>query len=85
MSVKEMKDKYMKGTNQPTFLYLYCDENFSLTAEEVNILKTYMDNGGFLFLDSAPVSAVRSKVQTEMKKILPSGTLSPIQKNSNIN
>ncbi|MHB9131809.1 MAG: DUF4159 domain-containing protein [Armatimonadota bacterium] len=85
MTATEMRDRYMSKGVQPTFLYLYCDDSFSLSPSEVTVLREYMSKGGFLFLDSLADPFVKEKVVREIKKVLPASSLSRIAKSHPIN
>ena len=85
MTATELNDKYLKKGAQPSFLYLYCDDTFKLSQSEVTILRDYLNNGGFLFMDSAPDPAARSKVTTELQRVLPGERLADIARSHKIN
>lgn len=85
MSPDELKKKYMSKGAQPTFLYIYCDDAFALSGEEVNILRDYMAKGGFLFLDSRPDPLIKDVVTRELDKILPGARFAAISNNHSIN
>ena len=85
MSAVELKNKYMKAKAPPTFLYLYCDDSFSLSSTEVSILRDYMASGGFLFFDSRPDPDIRERVSREMNKVLPGTRLAAISNGHPIN
>ena len=85
ITLKQLNEYYLSKGEIPPVLYFYCGENFSLTDDEVDILKNYTEKGGFLFLDSAPVSEVKVKVGTELRKIFPDAGLPPITKSDPIN
>lgn len=85
MTAAEMRDRYMNKGAQPTFLYIYCDETFSLSASEVQILRIYMERGGFLFMDSRPDPLIKDLVANEIAKVLPGSHLAPLPKNHPIN
>ena len=78
MTTDELKKKYMAKGAFPTFLYLYCDDTFALSSGDVNVLREYMDHGGFLFCDSRTDPSIRDRVAHELDKILPGMRLSPI-------
>lgn len=85
MTAAELRDRYLDKGMQPCFLYLYCDDSFSLSATEVKVLRAYMAKGGFLFLDSRPDPAIKELVTGELAKILPGARLVAIPKNHPIN
>lgn len=85
MTANELNDKYLKKNAQPSFLYLYCDDNFRLSSSEVTILRSYINKGGFLFLDSAPDPAARSKVTVEMQRVLPGERMADLSRSHKIN
>ena len=85
MTLKEVNEQYISKSITPTFLYFYCDDNFSLSEAEVNILKNYMQNGGFLFLDSRRSDSIESRVKREMRKVLPAASLTAISNGHSIN
>ena len=85
MTANELNDKYLKKNAQPSFLYLYCDDTFRLSSSEVTILRSYINKGGFLFLDSAPDPAARSKVTVEMQRVLPGERMADISRSHKIN
>ena len=85
MSLKDIDSNYLSKGGVPSFLYFYCDASFSLTTDEVEILKRYIDQGGFLFLDSRPDSNVEKVVRNQMSKVFPSSTLSKIANRHAIN
>ncbi len=85
MTANEMRDRYMKKGAQPTFLYIYADETFAFSASEVTVLRQYMDQGGFLFVDSRPDPFIKDLVASELTKILPGSRLSAITSGHAIN
>lgn len=85
MTANELRKRYMSKGVQPTFLYLYCDESFSLSNSEVAVLREYMDKGGFLFLDSRPDPIIKDRVAREIDKVLPGSRLSPVANSHAIN
>ena len=85
MSLKDIDANYLNKGGVPSFLYFYCDTNFSLTADEVEILKKYIDKGGFLFIDSRPDSNVETVVRNQMEKVFSPSTLSEIANGHEIN
>ena len=85
MTTDELKKKYLAKGGTPTFLYLYCDDTFALSSGDVNVLREYMDRGGFLFLDSRADPNVRDRVAHELDKVLPGTHLSPISFSHPIN
>jgi len=50
-------------------LYLSCDQSFLLTPDEIAALRRYLKTGGFLFLDSAPLPAVVTRVKAVMRQV----------------
>jgi len=85
MSTAELRKKYLNKGVQPSFLYVYCDENFVLSNEDVLVLRDYMDKGGFLFLDSRPDPLIKDVVARQMDKVLPGLRLAPISQSHPIN
>lgn len=85
MSTGELQTKYMRRNKQPTFLYIYCDDSFSLSDKDVNVLRAYMAKGGFLFLDSRPDPEIRRLVARELDKVLPGTSLTAISRSHPIN
>lgn len=85
MTADELKNKYMRKKLPPTFLYLYCDDSFSLSSSEVSTLRDYMAGGGFLFLDSNADPDVRDRIARELNKVLPGTRLSAIANSHPIN
>ena len=85
MNLKDIDSNYLSKGGVPSFLYFYCDASFSLTANDVDILKRYIDKGGFLFLDSRPDSSVERVVKNQMSKVFPSSGMSNISKGHAIN
>jgi hypothetical protein len=71
MTATEMRNRYMNKGAQPTFLYIYCDETFTLSIGEAEVLREYLKRGGFLFMDSRPEFAIRDLVSSELAKLLP--------------
>lgn len=67
---KEIRDGMMAHDNPPAFIYIHCDESFTLTREETAVLRTYVAGGGFLFLDSRPDEQVHEHIATELKKVM---------------
>jgi hypothetical protein len=78
MTAEEIQQKYIAKGAIPSFLYVSCDGNFSLTSEEATILRGYVERGGFLFLDSAPDELTRGVVAEQLAKVVPSGRLAQI-------
>lgn len=85
MSTEEMKSKYMTKGAQPTFLYMYVDDSFSLSRGEVDVLREYINKGGFLFLDSRPDELIVEKVRREMSKVIPGTRLEVVRSGHPIN
>lgn len=85
LTADEMRSKYMKRGVQPTFLYLYCDESFSLNSNEVSVLRQYMADGGFLFLDSRPDPDIRKQVAEQLNKVLPGTRLAALSNSHPVN
>lgn len=85
MTTAEMRERFMNKGAQPTFLYVYCDDSFSLSSTDVTILREYMDRGGFLFLDSRPLPDIRSAVSRELDKVLPGCRLAALPNSHPIN
>jgi hypothetical protein len=85
MTANEMRTRYMSKNVQPTFIYIYCDETFSLSTSEVTVLQSYMNKGGFLFVDSRPDPFIRDLVASEISKVLPGMHMTPIPRSNNIN
>lgn len=85
MTASELQSRFMRRGAQPTFLYIYCDASFKLTQAEVNILRTYVSKGGFLFLDSRPDSEIKTLVAKELDKVLPGTRLTALTNNHPIN
>lgn len=85
MTATELRDYYRRYHQQPTFLYVYCDEAFALSTAEVSALRDYLARGGFLFLDSRPDPAIRTAVTRELDKVQPGGRLTAIPREHPIN
>jgi hypothetical protein len=85
MTAAEIQQKYIAKGAVPSFIYLSCDGNFSLTTEEASILRGYIDSGGFLFLDSAPDEITRGVVAAQLGKVVPGARLAPISPSHPIN
>jgi len=81
ISTSELKKKYLNKGSQPSFIYVYCDDGFKLSSEDVLILRDYMDKGGFLFLDSRSDILTKDVIARELDKILPGAKLTPIPSN----
>lgn len=81
----EIRAKYLSKDALPSFLYLYCDEKFSLDATEVAVLSEYLGKGGFLFLDSRPGQDTTERVRKELDKVLPGMRLAPLPAKHPIN
>ena len=62
-----------------TFLYLTGLDNFSLDAEAVNALKTFLKGNGTLFINNGlGLKTFDAAVRRELKKILPEAQLQPV-------
>jgi|GEM_PF-1270741 len=85
MDLKSIDSQYLSKGGVPSFLYFYCDVNFSLTANEVDILKKYIDKGGFLFLDSRSDDSIEKIVKAQMSKVFPSNPMTKIPRSHAIN
>lgn len=85
ITAQEMRTKYMSKGAQPSFLYIYTDDSFSLTNADVTVLREYMSNGGFLFIDSRPSEDCKARVKKEMAKVLPGMQFAAIANNHPIN
>ncbi len=85
MTAQEIQQKYLSKGAIPSFIYVSCDDNFSLTTDEASILRGYVDRGGFLFLDSAPDEITRGVVADQLAKVVPSGRLAPLSPSHPIN
>jgi len=81
MSTTELRKKYLNKGKQPSFIYAYCDEGFSLSSEDVLVLREYIDKGGFLFLDSRSDPLTKETIARELDKVLPGAKLAPIPGN----
>ena len=71
MDATDLRDKYMAHGQPPTFLYLYCDYSFALSNTDVAVLKNYIAQGGFLFLDSDQSPDTVAKVRSEIQRVVP--------------
>jgi hypothetical protein len=85
MTAAELDSRYLRKGLQPSFLYLYCDDTFTLNPREVRVLRAYLDDGGFLFLDSRPDPAIKELVASELSQILPGSRLTAIPRSHPIN
>lgn len=85
MTAPELYSNYVNKNAPPSFLYLYCDNNFSLSPSELIILRSYINKGGFLFLDSAPGQDVYNKVALELQRVLPNEQMTDIPPEHKIN
>jgi hypothetical protein len=74
MGADDVRAQLERG-EAPAFLYLYCDETFTLSASDVRVLQAYLQEGGFLFLDSRPDPEVRARVTGELARVLPGAPL----------
>ena len=71
MDSSELRDKYLAHRQLPYLLYLYCDENFSFSDTDVQVLNQYLAHGGFLFIDSAPSELATARARRELSRFLP--------------
>jgi hypothetical protein len=83
MAASEIRKKYLMKNMVPSFVYIYCDETFSLNNVDVTVLRDYINKGGFLFMDSRDES-IKDKVSRELEKVLP-GKFAPIRNDNPIN
>jgi len=80
-----LRDKLMAHHQYPAFIYLYCDDAFTLEATDVDVLRTYLRHGGFLFLDSRPDPEIMQRVSCELEKVLPGAKLNALPPSHPIN
>jgi hypothetical protein len=85
MTSAELREKYMAKGQYPSFLYLYCDDSFSLNGTDVTVLRDYLNHNGFLFLDSRPDSDIQARVASELRKVIPDAPLAAVSGNHRIN
>jgi hypothetical protein len=83
MTAADIRAKYTSKNQVPSFLYIFCDESFSLSSVDATVLRDYINKGGFLFMDSRDES-IKDKVSRELEKVT-SGKLSPISNGNPIN
>ncbi len=83
MAAADIRKKYLMKNLTPSFIYIYCDETFSLNNVDVTVLRDYINKGGFLFMDSRDES-IKDKVSRELEKVTP-GKFSPIRNDNAIN
>ncbi len=84
MGYDEVRALLDAGT-PPAFIYLYVDESFVLTGEEVRVLQRYLNTDGFLFLDSRPDADVRERVTNELARVLPGAPLRALPASHTVN
>ena len=85
MTAAEIQTNYIAKSAIPSFIYISCDGNFSLTDREASILRGYIDSGGFLFLDSAPDDLTRDVVSSQLARVVPGAPMEPIPPSHPIN
>lgn len=85
MTSAELRDRYLSKGAQPSFIYMYCGSDFSLSNTDVQILQEYMRQGGFLFLDSRPNRDIKNCVAREMGRLLSGARLTTITPKHAIN
>lgn len=85
MTSGELRDKYMRRNTQPSFLYIYVDDSFSLTGTDSTVLREYVNKGGFLFVDSRYDPDIKARVERELGKMLGGLRLAPLSNSHPIN
>lgn len=83
-SAQEIRDRFLSKKKPPSFIYIRCDDSFTLTNTEATVLRNYLAVGGFLFLDSRPDPLVREHIASELSKVL-AEPLQPIPNSDPIN
>lgn len=76
--IKSAELRNADPAQQPSLLYCYIDEAFTLTNDDVTALQRYLRQGGMLWIDSRPDPVFRDLVKREMAKVLPDAPLLPI-------
>ena len=85
VTAEDLRDKYINQGALPSFVYMYCDDSLSLTETEVDVLRDYIDKGGFLFMDSPPDADVQARVAATVDRIIPGARLTPVPTRNPIN
>ncbi len=85
VTAEELGERYLKHGNAPSFLYLYCDADFNLSAGEASVLRGYLRQGGFLFIDSRPDPFIKAQVAQQLARVVPGAALEPIAARHPIN
>jgi len=85
MTCAEMREHFLHKNSPPSFLYIYADDNFSLSSTDVTVLHQYVGMGGFLFIDSRPDPEIQTVVSREIDKVLPGIPMRSLSRNNAIN
>lgn len=85
MTAQEIETNYLSKGAIPSFIYISCDDSFSLSDKEAGILRSYLQRGGFLFVDSAPDDQTRQTVAEQLARVLPGQALQPVSQSHPIN
>ena len=75
MTAAELHRRCQAKQELLTLVYIFFDQDLALSPDERSALREYLDNGGFLFLDSHPEESMRTIIQHELAAILPDSQL----------